>query len=192
MRDKNEEDFIIKWSNYYLNLKDNRDAEKVYSIRLKAYDNIIEALDRKGDFDEMKKVIDIYNNDAFLIKNKDREFDKQGREFKGYLRNGLKEYKIFEKEVLNHNIKIDLLISRAKAYQDNHQIYDEISCRKELVEKYTFKASQKELQYYFLFLAYSKVGHFTEMRITALHFKKEYPNSPYLETIKSLLTYSPK
>lgn len=192
MRDKNEEEFIIKWSNYYLNLKDTRDAEKVYSIRLKAYENIIEALNRKGDFDEMKSVMENYNNDAFLIKNKDREYDKQGREFKGYLRNGLKEYKLFENDVLNHNIKIDLLISRAKTYQDNDQIYDEILCRKELLEKYNFKAAQKELQYYYLFLAYSKVGRFTEMRMIADQFKKEYPDSPYLSTIKSLLTYSPK
>lgn len=192
MRDKNEEDFILKWSNYYLGLSDNRDSEKVYSIRLKAYDNIIEALDRKGDFEQMKKVIDLYNKDTFLIQNKDREFDKQAREFKGYLRNGLKEYKIFEKEVLNHDLKIDLLISRAKTYQDNHQIYDEISCRKEVLEKYDFNESKKELQYYYLFLAYSKVGLFDEMRNTAEQFKKEYPNSPYLGTIKSLLIYSPK
>ena len=192
MRDKSEEDFIIKWSQYYLNLEDKRDSEKVYSIRLKAYDNIIEALDRKGDFEEMKKVIALYNNDSFLLEHKDREFDKQGREFKGYLRNGLKDYKAFEEGILNHNIKIDLLMGRAKTYQDNAQIYDEISCRKELVEKYNFKASKKELQYYYLFLAYSKVGLFKEMRETAAKFKKEYPNSSYLSTIKSLLTFSPK
>lgn len=192
MRDKKEDDFILEWSTKYLELKDTREAEKIYSTRLKAYENIVEALDRLGEFEKMEMIVKNYKSDEFLLKNKDREYDSQAREFKEYLRKGPKEYAYFKKNILNHDIKSNILAGHATVYLENYQYFDEISCRKEIIEKYDVKAEEKELQHYFLYIAYSKVGLYKEMNQCANDFLKLYPKSNYAEAVKTMLTFSPK
>lgn len=192
MRDKKEESIIIEGSQKYLNMKDNRDDWKVYDTRMRAYENIVEAYNRLGDFDNMKKTIENFKTDEYLLKNKDREFDSQNREFKEYLRKGPKEYAKFEKSILNHDIRSNILIGNADIYRDNFQYIDEISSRKEAIEKYDLDEQTSEYQYYFLFNAYGNVGMFNERNECAKEFFELYPKSSFVESMKSVLTFSPK
>ena len=192
MRDKKEEQLIIEWSLKYLDLKDNRDDWKVYDTRMRAYENIVEAYNRLGDFDQMKTIIERFKNDEYLLKNKDREYDSQTREFKEYLRKGPKEYAKFEKDILNHDIRSNVLIGKADVYRDNYQYIDEIACRKEAIEKYELDDQTSEFQYYFLFNAYGNAGLFEKRAECAKDFIDLYPKSSYVESMKAVLTFSPK
>lgn len=192
MRDKKEEQMIINGSLKYLKMKDNRDDWKVYNTRMRAYENIVEAYNRLGDFDNMKKTIENFKTDEYLLKNKDREFDSQNREFKEYLRKGPKEYAKFEKSILNHDIRSNVLIGQANVYRDNYQYIDEIACRKEVLDKYELDKQTSEYQHYFLFLAYGNAGLFEKRAEYAKNFIQLYPKSSYVESIKKVLTISPK
>ncbi|MCT4580569.1 MAG: CsgG/HfaB family protein [Flavobacteriales bacterium] len=192
MRDKKEEQMIIDGSLKYLEMKDNRDDWKIYDTRMQAYENIVEAYDYLGDFEAMKSIVERYRNDQYLLKHKDRDFDSQNREFKEYLRKGPKEYAKFEKDVLNHDIRSNVLIGNADVYRDNYQYIDEIACRKEAIEKYELDDQTSEYQYYFLFNAYGNAGLFEKRAECAKEFIDLYPKSSYVEAIKSILTFSPK
>ncbi len=192
MRDKKEEQLIIEWSLKYLDLKDNRDDWKVYDTRMRAYENIVEAYNRLGDFDQMKTIIERFKNDEYILKHKDREYDSQNREFKEYLRKGPKEYAKFQKDILNHDIRSNVLIGKADVYRDNYQYIDEITCRKEAIEKYDLDSQTNEYQYYFLFNAYGNAGLFEKRAECAKEFIKLYPKSSYVESMKAVLTFSPK
>lgn len=192
MRDKKEEQMIIEGSLKYLEMKDNRDDWKVYDTRMRAYENIVEAYNRLGDFENMKTTVEKFKSDAYLLKNKDRDFDSQNREFKEYLRKGPKEYSKFEKDILNHDIRSNVLIGKADIYRDNYQYIDEIASRKEAIDKYDLDVQTSEYQYYFLFNAYGNAGLFEKRAECAKKFIELYPKSSYVESMKAVLTFSPK
>ena len=192
MRDKKEEEFVMQHSLAYLDLKETREVDRVYSIRLRAFENIIESLNRLGDFKELEKVLERYLSDEYLILHKNKEYESKAKEFKDYLRKGLKDYALFEKNILTHDIKSNLLIGQAGTYSDHYQYFDEISVRKEVLDKYELDPEVSELQHYFLFIAYSKAGLFKEMNEFGTQFLQQHPTSNYSESIKALLTYSPK
>ncbi len=192
MRDKKEENFIIDWSEKYLLMNDNREQDKVYSTRLKAYENIVEALDRLGEFDKMKTTLERYNSDEILLKNKDREYATQGREFKKHLREGPKQFQEFVTKILNHDIKSNILAGQAKVYKERYQYVDEINIRKELLNKYDLSDSEKESQYYNLYFAYFNVGNFALARKNLELIINEFPNGVYSDASKSIISTLPK
>jgi TolB-like protein len=192
MRDKKEEEFILEHSLNYLDLKDSREDDRVYTTRLRAYENIVEAYDRLGEFEKMEDIVERYKADEFLLKNKDRDYDSQLRDFKKYLREGPRLFLEFQKNIINHDIKSNVLEGQATTYNSHHQYYDEISTRKELLEKFDLKVDKRELQSYLLIIAYSNVGMYKEMEVYINNFVKEHPKSVYTESVKMMLMYLPK
>lgn len=192
IRDGKEDQFIIKWSKKYLELKDNRAPDAAYFTRVAAYGNIVEALNRLGEFDKMTVVIEQYKIDPLLIKNKNRNYGSKLREFKGYLRNGPSEYTEFETKILNYKIKSNILIGKAKIYKENHQYIDQISSLKEIVEKHKLAEKKKEQQHFLLFLAYYNNSNFEEMEKCARNYNELYSDTPNYETIKTMLNVSPR
>lgn len=187
-----EEDFIIKWSVEYLDLKDNRDEWKVIDTRIRAYENIINAYDRLGNVDKVDEYFQLFKNDKFLIETNDKDYTKELRSLNSLLKSANKDKKEFEKFVLVNNYKSNLLISNASTYSDSHQYIEEIKSRKELLDNYELDIDVKQLQHYLLYTAYGKAGLFQEQIKCGKDYLKEFPKSSYSESIKTMLPYIPK
>lgn len=190
--DKKDVDFIVDFNTKYLNQEDTRDTWKVYSTRVRAYRNIIRALERSGDFVKMKTLIDQFNNDEFLLQNKEKDFSSYKRDFEKNLKEGIKDDEDFKKEILGFDINEELLKRKVNIYTENYQYFDEISTRKELIEKYELNNQEKENHHLLLFFAYMKVGLFNEMQKCGNEYLKLYSESENIDTIKSFLKNSPR